>query len=182
MNADGMIVSSAVKPLDLARALEAVRVKSSAPARFRSTRRGSRSFQVLVERLGLKQPANGTLLYLERSRRSYSVPGAVRASPGGRLESFTMKPNESVCRPGPGSVAGQAGADRQLSNRPWKCIGIAVDGHRTFIGWRMSKSRRRVHSGDSACVIPPHSLSRGAGRGDQTPDARNGQRIASRAQ
>ena len=53
------------------------------------------------------------------------------------------------------------------------------DGTRTLIGGVMQHIEEAgIHSGDSACVIPPHSLAGRRHRGDQAADARAGPRAA----
>ena len=82
-----------------------------------------------------------------------------------------------VRRPGAGGLAGQADPDRPVPrDRPSRSTSIAsATAPRTVIGGVMQHIEEAgIHSGDSACVIPPHSLPADGRRGDQAADARAG--------
>ncbi len=169
MNPRGLIVQfGGQTPLNLARALEA----AGAPIIGTSvesidTAEDRERFQALVERLGLKQPANGTAMDLQQAihvARRIGFPVLVRPSYvlGGRAMEIVY--DES-------SLTGYVGHAMEVS--PGKPILIdkflesaievdvdcLSDGQRTIIGGVMQHIEEAgVHSGDSACVIPPHSL------------------------
>src|SRR5262249_12253308 len=124
-------------------------------------------FQVLVERLGLKQPANGTALDLHQAvhvARRIGYPVLVRPSYvlGGRAmeiaydEAVLRRYVERAMEVSPGKPA--------LSGKFWEAaievdVDCLSDGRRTLIGGVMQHIEEAgIHSGDSACVIPPHSL------------------------
>jgi carbamoyl-phosphate synthase large subunit len=155
-------------PLNLARALEAAgatiigtSVESIDMAEDRER------FQVLVERLGLKQPANGTALDLQQAihvARRIGYPVLVRPSYvlGGRameivydeetLKKFVIQALE-VAAGKPVLI------DKFLEAAIEVDVDCIADGTRVVIGGVMQHIEEAgVHSGDSACVIPPHSL------------------------
>ena len=74
-------------------------------------------------------------------------------------------------------VARQAGPDRQVpgvGHRGGRRLPVAT-AQRTVIGGVMQHIEEAgIHSGDSACVIPPHSLPADGHRRDQAADARAG--------
>jgi carbamoyl-phosphate synthase large subunit len=168
-NPRGLIVQfGGQTPLNLARALEAAgaaiigtSVDSIDIAEDRER------FQVLVERLGLKQPANGTALDLQQAihvARRIGYPVLVRPSYvlGGRameivydedaLKKFVM-PALDVSAGKPILI------DKFLESAIEVDVDCLADGTHTIIGGVMQHIEEAgVHSGDSACVIPPHSL------------------------
>jgi carbamoyl-phosphate synthase large subunit len=124
-------------------------------------------FQVLVERLGLKQPANGTALDLQQAKhvaRRIGFPVLLRPSYvlGGRameivydeaaLASYMQRAME--VSPGKPILI-----DKFLESAIEVDVDCLSDGQRTIIGGVMQHIEEAgIHSGDSACVIPPHSL------------------------
>jgi carbamoyl-phosphate synthase large subunit len=155
-------------PLNLARALEA----AGAPIIGTSVdsidmAEDRERFQVLVDRLGLKQPANGTALDLQQAvhvARRIGYPVLVRPSYvlGGRameivydeeaLKKFVVQALE-VAAGKPVLI------DKFLESAIEVDVDCIADGSRTIIGGVMQHIEEAgVHSGDSACVIPPHSL------------------------
>jgi carbamoyl-phosphate synthase large subunit len=155
-------------PLNLARALEA----AGAPIIGTSVdsidiAEDRERFQVLVERLGLKQPANGTALDLQQAKhvaRRIGYPVLVRPSYvlGGRAmeiaydeESLSLYLQQAIeASPGKPILI-----DKFLEAAIEVDVDCLSDGQRTLIGGVMQHIEEAgIHSGDSACVIPAHSL------------------------
>jgi len=158
-------------PLNLARALEAAgapiigtSVDSIDAAEDRE------QFKELIDRLGLKQPPNGTALDVQHAvhvARQIGFPVLVRPSfvLGGRameicydetsLKRYVGKAMEVT--PGKPILI-----DKFLESAIEVDVDCLSDGTRTIIGGVMQHIEEAgVHSGDSACVIPPHSLTPG---------------------
>src|SRR5262249_3713634 len=172
MQHKGLIVQCGGKtPLNLARALEA----AGAPIIGTSVEsidiaEDRERFQVLVTYLGLKQPANGTALDLEHAvhiARRIGYPVLVRPSYvlGGRameivydqaaLRSYMLGALEA-------SPDKPVLIDKFLESAIEVDVDCLSDGQRTIIGGVMQHIEEAgIHSGDSACVIPPHSLPAG---------------------
>jgi carbamoyl-phosphate synthase large subunit len=169
MNPKGIIVQfGGQTPLNLARALEdagapivGTSVDSIDAAEDRE------QFQGLVERLGLKQPANGTALDLQQAvhvARRIGYPVLVRPSYvlGGRaMEIVYDEPSlaryvERALEVSPGKPIL---IDKFLEAAVEVDVDCLCDGERTIVGGVMQHIEEAgIHSGDSACVIPPHSL------------------------
>jgi carbamoyl-phosphate synthase large subunit len=172
MNPGGIIVQfGGQTPLNLARALEdagapiiGTSVDSIDAAEDRE------QFQALVERLGLKQPANGTALDLQQAvhvARRIGYPVLVRPSYvlGGRaMEIVYDEPSlaryvERALEVSPGKPIL---IDKFLEAAVEVDVDCLSDGERTIVGGVMQHIEEAgIHSGDSACVIPPHSLPAG---------------------
>ncbi|HEV8062598.1 MAG TPA: carbamoyl-phosphate synthase large subunit [Gemmataceae bacterium] len=155
-------------PLNLAKALEA----AGAPIIGTSVdsidiAEDRERFQKLVERLGLKQPENGTALDFEQARqcvRRIGFPIIVRPSYvlGGRAMEIVYD-DEALLRYV--TKAMDASPDKPILIDKFLESAIEVDvdclsdGVNTFIGGVMQHIEEAgIHSGDSACVIPAHSL------------------------
>jgi carbamoyl-phosphate synthase large subunit len=155
-------------PLNLAKALEA----AGAPIIGTSVdsidiAEDRERFQVLVERLGLKQPANGTALDGQQAvhiARRIGYPVLVRPSYvlGGRAmeivydEPTLSRYTERALDVSPGKPIL---IDKFLESAIEVDVDALSDGERTIIGGVMQHIEEAgIHSGDSACVIPPHSL------------------------
>jgi carbamoyl-phosphate synthase large subunit len=155
-------------PLNLAKALEA----AGAPIIGTSVdsidmAEDRERFQVLVERLGLMQPANGTALDLQQAvhiARRIGYPVLVRPSYvlGGRaMEIVYDEPGLTryMVRALEVSPGKPILIDKFLESAIEVDVDCLSDGRRTLIGGVMQHIEEAgVHSGDSACVIPPHSL------------------------
>src|SRR5205823_10181587 len=121
-------------------------------------------FKELIDRLGLKQPANGTALDVQHAThvaRQIGFPVLVRPSfvLGGRameicydeasLKRYVGKAME--VSPGKPILI-----DKFLESAIEVDVDCLSDGTRTIIGGVMQHIEEAgVHSGDSACVIPP---------------------------
>jgi carbamoyl-phosphate synthase large subunit len=169
MQPRGLIVQfGGQTPLNLAKALEAAGaniigtcVDSIDIAEDRER------FQMLVHRLGLKQPANGTALDSQQAlhvARQIGYPVLVRPSYvlGGRAmeivydETALTQYMERAIEASPGKPVL---IDKFLEAAIEVDVDCLSDGTRTLIGGVMQHIEEAgVHSGDSACVIPPHSL------------------------
>jgi carbamoyl-phosphate synthase large subunit len=169
MQPKGLIVQfGGQTPLNLARALEeagAPIIGTSVDSIDRAEDR--KQFQAVVERLGLNQPANGTALGIDEAvyaARRIGFPVLVRPSYvlGGRAMEIVY--DDAVLRrymaramdvsPGKPILI-----DKFLESAIEVDVDCLSDGHRTVIGGVMQHIEEAgIHSGDSACVIPPHSL------------------------
>ncbi|MGR9105985.1 MAG: carbamoyl-phosphate synthase large subunit [Gammaproteobacteria bacterium] len=124
-------------------------------------------FQKLVDRLALKQPPNATVRSVEEARikaRELAFPLVVRPSYvlGGRAMEIVFDESElerymleavSVSNESPVLL------DRFLNNAIEMDVDAVCDGKRVLIGGLMEHIELAgVHSGDSACSIPPYSL------------------------
>jgi carbamoyl-phosphate synthase large subunit len=155
-------------PLNLARALAA----AGAPIIGTSvesidTAEDRERFKVLVDRLGLKQPANGTALDLQQAlhiARRIGYPVLVRPSYvlGGRAMEIVYDDDTLKNFVGPAMEASGGKSvliDKFLESAIEVDVDCLCDGTRTLIGGVMQHIEEAgVHSGDSACVLPPHSL------------------------
>ncbi len=155
-------------PLNLARALEA----AGAPIIGTSVdsidvAEDRERFQGMIERLGLKQPANGTARDLQGAifaARQIGFPVLVRPSYvlGGRAMEIVYDEDHMKAFVGHALEASQGKPiliDKFLEAAFEVDVDCLCDGTRTIIGGVMQHIEEAgVHSGDSACVIPPHSL------------------------
>jgi carbamoyl-phosphate synthase large subunit len=169
MQPKGLIVQfGGQTPLNLARALE----RAGAPIIGTSvesidTAEDREKFQTLVNRLGLKQPANGTALDLQQAThvaRRIGYPVLVRPSYvlGGRAMEIVYDEN-SLSRYVGYAMDVSPGKpiliDKFLESAIEVDVDCISDGQRTVIGGVMQHIEEAgIHSGDSACVIPPYSL------------------------
>ncbi|MCI0457587.1 MAG: carbamoyl-phosphate synthase large subunit, partial [Gemmataceae bacterium] len=155
-------------PLNLARALEA----HGAPIIGTSVEDIDRAedrerFQELVETLQLKQPANGTALDLQQAvhaARRIGYPVLVRPSYvlGGRAMEIVYD-DDALKRYAERAFEVSPGKpiliDKFLESAIEVDVDCLSDGERTLIGGVMQHIEEAgIHSGDSACVLPPHSL------------------------
>jgi len=126
-------------------------------------------FQKLLERLGLKQPPNATARSVEQAinaAKDLGYPLVVRPSYvlGGRAMEIVvneeglqryMKEAVSVSNDSPVLL------DRFLDDAVEMDVDAIFDGERVLIGGLMEHIEQAgVHSGDSACSLPPYSLSK----------------------
>jgi carbamoyl-phosphate synthase large subunit len=156
-------------PLNLAKALEAAGVPIIGTSVDNIDVAEDRErFQKLVEKLNLKQPDNGTALDFEHAKqcaRKIGFPIIVRPSYvlGGRAMEIVYD-DEALLRYVNKAMDASPGKpiliDRFLESAIEVDVDCLSDGDHTFIGGVMQHIEEAgIHSGDSACVIPPHSLS-----------------------
>ncbi|WP_367026521.1 carbamoyl-phosphate synthase large subunit [Methylococcus sp. ANG] len=155
-------------PLKLARALEAagVPIIGTSPDSIDLAEDRER-FQKLIDRLNLKQPPNRTARSLEealRGAQEIGYPLVVRPSYvlGGRAMEIVFNDDDlkrymleavSVSNESPVLL------DRFLSDAIEMDVDAVADGRRVMIGGLMQHIEQAgVHSGDSACSIPPYDL------------------------
>ena len=156
-------------PLKLARALEAngVPIIGTSPDAIDRAEDRER-FQQMVVKLNLKQPANATVSNMEQALEEavkIGFPLVVRPSYvlGGRameivydLKDLTRYLNEAVKVSNDSPVL----LDRFLDDAIEVDLDAICDGTNVVIGGIMEHIEQAgVHSGDSACSLPPHSLS-----------------------
>ncbi len=155
-------------PLNLARALEAadVPILGTSPESIDLAEDRER-FRLIIDRLGLKQTPNGSATRYEGARRiaeRIGYPVLVRPSfvLGGRAmeivydepalsrfvaEAFEASPNHPVL------------IDKFLEDAREVDVDAVCDGTRTIVGGVMEHIEEAgIHSGDSACAIPPFTL------------------------
>src|SRR5439155_16059837 len=169
MRPDGVIVQfGGQTPLNLAKALEAAGVPIiGTSVDSIDVAENRKRFAALVEELGLRQPANGTAVDVAtalHTARRIGFPVLVRPSfvLGGRdmkivyTEDALTKYMERSLEV---SAARPVLIDQFLENATEVDVDCLSDGIRTVIGGVMQHIEEAgIHSGDSACVIPPHSL------------------------
>jgi carbamoyl-phosphate synthase large subunit len=124
-------------------------------------------FNLLIEELGLKQPASGTTQDLQEAlhiARKLTFPVLVRPSfvLGGRAMEIVYDEGE-FARFARQALEASSGRpmliDKFLESAVEVDVDCLSDGTRVVIGGVMQHIEEAgIHSGDSACVIPPHSL------------------------
>jgi len=167
---DGVIVQlGGQTPLNLARALHAAGLPIiGTSVDTIDTAEDREQFRELLDRLRLKQPASGIARTLEQARREVArigFPSLVRPSfvLGGRAmeicydhvqferyvaEAFAVAQGQPVL------------IDRFLEDAIEVDVDCICDGRDVIVAGVMEHIEEAgVHSGDSACCIPPHSLS-----------------------
>jgi carbamoyl-phosphate synthase large subunit len=173
MKPDGVIVQfGGQTPLNLAKPLEAAGVPIiGTSVDSIDVAENRKRFAALVEELGLRQPANGTAVDAPaavHTARRIGFPVLVRPSfvLGGRdmkivysedeLEAYMARVAPDISRDRPVLI------DQFLENATEVDVDCLSDGTRTVIGGVMQHIEEAgIHSGDSACVIPPYSLPAG---------------------
>ena len=124
-------------------------------------------FQQFLQKLGLRQPANGTAFSLEEALAvagTIGFPVVMRPSYvlGGR--DMRIVYNEQGIRSFmaiPGMSGGEHPVllDQFLKDAIEVDVDAICDGQQTVIGGIMEHIEEAgIHSGDSACVLPPHTL------------------------
>ncbi|MBL8818541.1 MAG: carbamoyl-phosphate synthase large subunit [Planctomyces sp.] len=169
MKPDGVIVQfGGQTPLNLARGLEAagVNIIGTSPDMIDAAEDRER-FQAILERLGLRQPPNGIAINVEGARKAadrIGYPVLVRPSYvlGGRAmeicydETSLVQYMQAAVDVSPDKPVL---IDKFLEDAIEVDVDAIGDGMTTIIGGVMEHIEEAgVHSGDSACVLPPHSL------------------------
>jgi carbamoyl-phosphate synthase large subunit len=156
-------------PLKLSRQLEAAGVPIIGTSSDAIDRAEDRErFQQLVIKLGLRQPPNGTVRSIEEGLRLANVfayPLVVRPSYvlGGRAMEIIYNEKELrryMLEAQEVTADSPLLLDHFLDNAIEVDIDAVSDGKDILIGGVMEHIEQAgVHSGDSACCLPPHSLS-----------------------
>ena len=127
-----------------------------------------KKFSELLNKLGLKQPANGTAVNFEEARKtaaSIGYPILVRPSYvlGGRAMEIVYE--EAALRNYMTKAVDISSdrpilVDKFLEGAKEIDVDILADGETYVVGGVMEHIEQAgIHSGDSACCLPPHSLS-----------------------
>lgn len=167
---DGVIVQfGGQTPLNLAVALEEAGVPIvGTPPDSIDRAEDRKRFQQFLQKLGLRQPDNDTVHTLEEAlavAEKIGYPVVIRPSYvlGGR--DMRIAYNEKEIRDFM-AIPGIAGAehpvliDKFLKDAIEVDVDALCDGKRTIIGGIMEHIEEAgIHSGDSSCVLPPHTLS-----------------------
>ncbi len=157
-------------PLKLARALEAAGVPIIGTSPDAIDRAEDRErFQQAVDRLGLKQPKNATVKTIDEALTNAAAigfPMVVRPSYvlGGRAMEIVYDEadlkrylNEAVQVSNDSPVL----LDRFLNDAVEVDIDAICDGEKVVVGGIMEHIEQAgIHSGDSACSLPPYTLSK----------------------
>ena len=155
-------------PLNLARALEAagVPIIGTSPESIDLAEDRER-FRLVIERLGLRQPPNASATTTAEARRiaeRIGYPVVVRPSfvLGGRaMEIVYDEPSleRYMAEAVEASPEHPILIDKFLEDANEVDVDAVCDGERTIVGGVMEHIEEAgIHSGDSACAIPPFSL------------------------
>ena len=125
-------------------------------------------FQEVINKAGLRQPSNRTVATIEEgliAAREIGFPLIVRPSYvlGGRaMEVVYNEPELTryLATALPESNTSPVLLDRFLDQAVEVDVDVVSDGHEVLIGAIMEHIEQAgIHSGDSACALPPHDLS-----------------------
>lgn len=166
---DGVIVQlGGQTPLNLARALASAGLPIIGTSVDTIEMAEDREkFRDLLDRLGLKQPASGIAKTLEQARREVArigYPSLVRPSfvLGGRAMEICYDQTQFERYVAEAFAVAQGQPvliDRFLEDAIECDVDCICDGEQVIIAGVMEHIEEAgVHSGDSACAIPPHSL------------------------
>jgi carbamoyl-phosphate synthase large subunit len=166
---DGVIVQfGGQTPLNLARALEAagVPILGTSPDMIDAAEDRQR-FQLILHKLGLRQPPNGVATDVEGARiqaERIGYPVLVRPSYvlGGRAMEICYGEDQLVrymTHAVDASPDHPVLIDKFLEDAIEVDVDAVSDGETTLVGGVMEHIEEAgVHSGDSACALPPYSL------------------------
>ncbi len=124
-------------------------------------------FQALLKKLDLKQPPNGTAMSVDDARRiaaSITYPVVVRPSYvlGGRAMEVVYDEEGLISYFKKASIVSPEHpilVDKFLENAIEVDVDALCDGKDTYVAGIMEHIEEAgIHSGDSACVLPPHTL------------------------
>ena len=155
-------------PLNLARALEAAQIPilGTSPDAI-DLAEDRKRFQQLLRRLGLRQPDNGTAYSPEEAEAiatEIGYPVVIRPSYvlGGRAMEIvhdTAGLGRYIRRAVVVSGTSPVLIDRYLQNAIEVDVDAVADGTEVFVAGIMEHIEEAgIHSGDSACSLPPYSL------------------------
>ncbi len=134
-------------------------------------------FKVLIDKLGLRQPASGIAKTPHEARAvadSVGYPVVIRPSyvlggrgmeivhDGSEVDRYVTRLSATLDRPSELVVSAKRPLliDRYLTDAVEVDVDCLCDGRDTFIAGVMEHIEEAgIHSGDSACSLPPHSLS-----------------------
>ncbi len=171
INPDGVIVQlGGQTPLNLARALAAAGLPIIGTSVDTIEEAEDREkFRELLDRLNLKQPASGIARTLEQARKEVSrigFPSLVRPSfvLGGRAMEICYDQSQFERFVAEAFIVAQGQPvliDRFLEDATEIDVDCICDGTDVIVAGVMEHIEEAgVHSGDSACCIPPHNLSK----------------------
>ncbi len=167
---DGVIVQfGGQTPLNLAVVLEEYDVPIvGTPPDAIDRAEDRKRFQQFLQKLGLRQPDNDTVNTLQEAldvAREIGYPVVVRPSYvlGGRDMRIVYNDDEVrefMALPGIAGAEHPVLLDKFLKDAIEVDVDALCDGENTIIGGIMEHIEEAgIHSGDSACVLPPHTLS-----------------------
>src|SRR6185312_420364 len=165
-------------PLKLAEALEKadVPILGTSPDAIDLAEDRDR-FKKLLEKLKIRQPQNGIATSPEAARtiaEQIGYPVVIRPSyvlggramdivrDGAQLDRYLARLSSDLNRPSELAVSEKSPLliDRYLSDATEVDVDCLCDGKDTFVAGIMEHIEEAgIHSGDSACALPPHSLS-----------------------
>jgi carbamoyl-phosphate synthase large subunit len=155
-------------PLRLARELEAsgVRILGTPPDAIDLAEDRGR-FNEILDALGIPQPAGGVASSLGVAlgiAKRIGFPVLVRPSYvlGGRAMEIVYTPEQMRAWLDANAAEGAVLVDKFLEGAIEVDVDAVFDGRELFVGGVMEHIEEAgVHSGDSACVLPPYTLGRG---------------------
>ncbi|HUH07401.1 MAG TPA: carbamoyl-phosphate synthase large subunit, partial [Egibacteraceae bacterium] len=155
-------------PLKLARELEAngVRILGTPPEAIDLAEDRGR-FSALLDDLGIAQPPGGIATSVDEAlaiAERIGFPVLVRPSYvlGGRAMEIVYTPERMQAWLAANAAEGPVLVDKFLEGAVEVDVDAVYDGRELFVGGIMEHIEEAgVHSGDSACVIPPYTLGRG---------------------
>ncbi len=169
---DGVIVQfGGQTPLNLAGPLNQAGIKIIGTSPDAIDRAEDRQrFQQFLQKLGLRQPENGTAHNMEEAlsiAREIGFPVVMRPSYvlGGRDMRIVYNEQgikDFMAIPGMSNTTHPVLLDKFLKDAIEVDVDAVSDGSQTVIGGIMEHIEEAgIHSGDSACVLPPHTLQDG---------------------